>query len=76
MNFKESMQKLFEDEELTNYKPKRPRFWQIVRNFIICCAITDMLMIGYIEFGHDRGWKRADAWYTCIHTHNHFPWQK
>lgn len=49
---------------------------QLCEYKLMCCAITDILMFGYIEFGHDRGWKRADVWYTCIHTHNHFPWQK
>lgn len=34
-----------------------------------------MLMAAYIEIGYDKGWKRADVCYTCLHTHKHFPWQ-
>ena len=74
MKLNEYIREFFIDEEFPDYTPKHPKFWRMMRNFIICCAITNILMFGYIEFGHDRGWKRADVWYTCIHAHNHFPW--
>ena len=47
-----------------------------VKQFIIVEVITVLLTVAYIEIGHDKGWKRASTWYTCIHTHHHFPWQK
>ena len=70
MNIKESLSEIFKDEETLNYTPKKMKFWHMVRNFLICCAICDLLMIAYIGFGHDKGWKRADVWYTCLHTHH------
>ena len=75
MDIKSALKEIFNDEEALNYKTTHSRFWHMVRNFLICCAICDLLMIAYIEIGHDKGWKRADVWYTCIHTYHHFPWQ-
>ena len=76
MNIKSFLEEIFNDEEIQNYKPRYSRFWRVLRSFIICCVISTFLMIAYIEIGHNKGWKRADVWYTCIHTHHHFPWQK
>lgn len=76
MNIKSFLTEIFNDEEIQNYKPRYPRFWRVIRNFIICCVISNILTIAYIEIGHNKGWKRADVWYTCIHTHHHFSWQK
>ena len=76
MNIKSFLTEIFNDEEIQNYKPRYKRFWRVIRNFIICCVISNILMIAYIEIGHNKGWKRADVWYTCIHTHHHFLWQK
>lgn len=75
MNNKQFLTELFTDEEFSNHGLRHPRFWHYVKQFIIVEAITVLLMSAYIEIGHDRGWKRADVWYTCIHTHHHFPWQ-
>ena len=75
MNIKSFLEQVFTDEDLQNYKPNHPRFWHYLKVYIICCAITTFLTIGYVEIGHDKGWNRADTWYTCLHTHHHFPWQ-
>ena len=70
MDIKSALKEIFNDEEALNYKTTHSRFWHMVRNFLICCAICDLLMIAYIEIGHDKGWKRANVWYTCLHTHH------
>lgn len=75
MNIKQALVEVFNDKELLDYKPKHPRFWHFVKHFIIAEILVTILTIAYIEIGHDKGWKRADKWYTCIHTHQHFPWQ-
>jgi len=43
--------------------------------YLIAQVLVAVMMFAYIELGHDKGWMRADVWYTCIHTHHHFPWQ-
>ena len=75
MNNKQFLTELFTDEELKNHGLRHPRFWHFVKQFVIVEIITVLLMAAYIEIGHDKGWKRADVWYTCLHTHKHFPWQ-
>jgi len=75
MNIKETIMEIFNDEEAFNYKPKHPRLWRFIKQLIIVQTLVVAMTVAYIEFGHDRGWKRADVWYTCIHTHHHFPWQ-
>ena len=76
MKLKEYFIELFEYDNKSNQELRHPRFWHFVKQFIIVELVTMMLMAAYIKIGHDQGWKRASAWYTCIHTHHHFPWQK
>jgi len=75
MNVKQIFMEIFNDKELLDFKPKHPRFWRFVNHFIIAQVFVVLIMFAYIELGHDKGWMRADVWYTCIHTHHHFPWQ-
>ena len=39
MDIKSALKEIFNDEEALNYKTTHSRFWHIVRNFLICCAI-------------------------------------
>lgn len=73
---KQALVEIFNDKELLNYEPKHPCLWRFIKHFIIAQALVVAMTYAYIEIGHDRGWIRADVWYTCLHTHNHFPWQK
>ena len=75
MTIKETLIDLFEGEEVKNSELKHKKFWRFMIRFVIIQALCVILMMAYIEIGHDKGWKRADVWYTCLHTHNHFPWQ-
>lgn len=75
MKIKEYLIETFNGEDVRGYNLHHPLFWQFVMKFIIIQALTVALMTAYIEIGHDKGWKRADVWYTCLHTHQHFPWQ-
>lgn len=47
----------------------------LIVHYLIIQLLVIAATIAYIEIGHDKGWKRADVWYTCLHTHHHFPWQ-
>lgn len=76
MRIKEYLIELFEYENKSDPELRHPRFWHFVKQFIIVEVITVLLTVAYIEIGHDKGWKRASTWCTCIHTHHHFPWQK
>lgn len=75
MKIKEYLVEAFDGENINNHGLRHPRFWHYVKIFTIVEIITVLLMSAYIEIGHDKGWKRADVWYTCTHTHHHFPWQ-
>lgn len=75
MNVKQFLIELFTDENLQNYKPRHPRVLHFMKHFVIVELLTVAMMAAYIEIGHDRGWNRAEVWYTCLHTHKHFPWQ-
>lgn len=75
MKIKEYLIEAFDGEDIRNHELHHPCFWHYVKQFVIVEATTVLLMVAYIEIGHDKGWKRADVWYTCIHTHKHFPWQ-
>ena len=74
MKLKEYFIELFEYDNKSNQELRHSRFWHFVKQFIIVELVTIMLMAAYIKIGHDKGWKRASTWYTCIHTHHHFPW--
>lgn len=74
MKIKEYLIEVFDGEDICNYELRHPRFWHYVKQFIIVEIITVLIMTAYIEIGHDKGWKRAEVWYTCLHTHIHFPW--
>lgn len=71
MTIRQALVELFNYEEILNYKPKHHRFWRFVNHIII----AQTLAVIYIDVGHDKGWKRADVWYNCLHTHNPFLWQ-
>lgn len=75
MKIQDYLIEAFEGENISNQELRHPRFWHYVKQLIIAEAITVLLMAAYIEIGHERGWKRADTWHTCLHTHKHFPWQ-
>lgn len=75
MKIKEYLVEAFEGEDICNYELRHPRFWHYVKQFIIVEIITVLIMTAYIEIGHNKGWNRAAVWYTCLHTHKHFPWQ-
>lgn len=75
MKIKEYLIEAFGGEDIRNHELRHPRFWHYVKQFVIVETITVILTMAYIEVGHDKGWKRADVWYTCLHTHKHFPWQ-
>lgn len=75
MNVKQTFMDIFNEKDPQDYKPKHPRFWRFVNHLIIAQVLVAVMMFAYVELGHDRGWMRADVWYTCIHTHHHFPWQ-
>jgi len=75
MNLKAFFVELFDDEELKDYKPKHPRFWHILKVFICSCIATTIMMLVYIEIGHDKGWPRAEQWYTRLYANYNAPWQ-
>lgn len=75
MKIKEYLIEAFDGEDIRNHELCYPRFWHYVKLSVIVEAITVLLMAAYIEIGHDRGWNRAEVWYTCLHTHKHYPWQ-
>lgn len=75
MTLKLTLIDLFEGEENKNYELKHKKFWRFMIHLLIVQALCVVMMAAYIEIGHDKGWKRADVWYTCLHTHYHFPWQ-
>ena len=51
------------------------RFKVLVFHYMIVQLLVIAAAIVYVEIGHDKAWPRADRWYTCLHTHHHFPWQ-
>lgn len=75
MKIKEYLIEAFDGDDIRNHELRYPRFWHYVKLFVIVEAITVLLIAAYIEIGHEKGWKRADVWYTCLHTHKHFLWQ-
>lgn len=75
MKIKEYLIGTFVGNAIRNHGSRHPHFLHYVRRFIIMEAIIVLLMAAYVEIGHDKGWKRADVWYTCLRTHKHFPWQ-
>lgn len=72
---KQYLTDIFDNAEDLDYKLKHKRQWIFLVRFAIIELLVVLLMAAYIEIGHDKGWKRADVWYTCLHTHKHFPWQ-
>lgn len=75
MKIKEYLIETLDGEDIRNCELRHPRFWHYVKQFIIMEIIIVLFMAAFIEIGHDKGWKRAEVWYTCVHTHQHFPWQ-
>ena len=75
MTLKQALVEIFKDEELKNNITKHPRILHYLNMYFVCLAVTTFMTIGYVEIGHDKAWPRADRWYTCLHTHHHFPWQ-
>lgn len=57
------------------FEGRWPKLKRLLWKYLLIQLIVIVLTIAYVEIGHDKGWKRADAWYTCLHTHHHFPWQ-
>jgi len=53
-----------------------PKLKTILIHYWFTVIFISVATFFYIEVGHNSGWKRAAEWYTCIHTHHHFPWQK
>ena len=76
MILKQIFIELFEGKDANIQELKHKKFWHFMARFAIAQALCIIMMMAYIEIGHDKGWKRADVWYTCLHSHNHFPWQK
>lgn len=72
---KQYLTDIFDNAEDLDYKLKYKRQWIFLVRFAIIELLVVLLMAAYIEIGHDKGWKRADVWYTCLHTHKHYPWQ-
>ena len=52
-----------------------PRLKSVILHYLIALLFTTAVTLTYIEIGHDKGWPRAEVWYTCLYTHHHFPWQ-
>lgn len=76
MNISKTIQELIVEEVQDDKKISNGAYlWHLPRLFACSFAISVVVMLGYVEIGHDKGWKRADIWHTCLHTHHHFPWQ-
>ena len=54
---------------------KCPKLKKVLVHYLIVQVLVIVVTVAYVEIGHDKGWKRADTWYTCLHTHHHFLWQ-
>jgi len=36
--------------------------------WLLTLVVNTIILIGYIEVGHDKGWPRAERWYERIHS--------
>ena len=72
MNIKSSLGRGLHDEDLQNDKPRHSRCRHYLKVYVICCAVSAFLAVGYAEMGHDKGWNRAESWYARLHTHPFF----
>lgn len=71
-NFRTNLKELLKEKTPVTDNPKPSKLLHLIIGSILSFVMT----MGYIEIGHTYGWERASRWYTCIHTHHHFPWQK